>query len=135
MGARLKYAKVIDRQLFYERGGKLHPGLESEVVVADEPGNAAAFLILRGWGDDRGSFTESWGVETPGGTVLYESVPREIHLATAEHVEKLEDEVSDLFIEYAADDYDVVFRLDGREVGRAKFGIRVDAAAEEELSG
>lgn len=125
MGARLKYAKVIDRQLFYDRGGRVHPGLENEILVPDEPGVAAAFLVLRGWSDDHGTCTETWKLVTPGGTAVYESTPREIHLATNGHIEKLEDEVADLKVEYATDDYEVVFSLDGREVARAIVPVRV----------
>src|SRR5919202_2856734 len=109
MGARLNYAKVIDRNEFDARGGKVHPGLPNFVVVRDEPGRAGAFLVLRGWVDDHGTFTEQWRLESPGGMSIYESVPREIHLPTPEHVERLEDEVSDLELEYTADDYNVVF--------------------------
>ncbi len=125
MGARLKYAKVIDRQLFYDKGGRVHPGLDNEILLPEEPGIAAAFLVLRGWGDDHGTCTEIWRLKTPGGTTLYESIPREIHLATPEHVEKLEDEVADLKVIYATDDYEVVFSLDGREVARATVPMRV----------
>jgi hypothetical protein len=123
MGARLRYAKVIDRELFYIRGARLHPGLHNHVVVPDEPGVVAAFLVLRAWGDDKGTFTEQWRIETPGGTAIYESAPRELHIANNEHVEKLEDEVADLRVEYAADDYRVVFVLDDREVARVGFPV------------
>ena len=125
MGARLKYAKVIDRQLYFEKGGRVQPGLENQILLPEEPGVAAAFLVLRGWSDDHGTCTESWKLVTPGGTALYESTSREIHLATKEHIEKLEDEVADLKVEYATDDYEVVFSLDGREVARATVPVRV----------
>ena len=131
MGARLHFAKVIDRQLFYDRGGRIHPALENEVVVAEEPGQAAAFLVVRGWGDDHGTFTEQWRVETPGGSTLYESAPRELHLATKTHVERLEDEIADLKFEYAADDYSVVFTLDDREVARVGFPVVAQERTEE----
>ena len=131
MGARLHYAKVIDRQLFYERGARVHPALENEVLVAEEPGQAMAFLVIRGWGDDHGTFTEQWKIETPGGSVIYESAPRELHLATTTHVERLEDEVADLKFEYASDDYRVVFRLDEREVARVTFPVNGRERAEE----
>ena len=124
MGARLQYAKVIDRALYYARGGRVHPKLESEVVLQDEPGVAGAFLVLRAWTGDHGSFTERWSIRSPGGATVYESVPREIHLATETHVEKLEDEVADLELDYAADDYNAVFHLDDREVARATFAVR-----------
>jgi hypothetical protein len=124
MGARLQYAKVIDRELFYVRGARIHPGLESRVVLLDEPGRAAAFLVMRGWSDDHGTFTEQWRIESPGGTSLYESAPREIHIATTRHVEKLEDEVADLEFQFAADDYTVVFSLDERVVARVTFPVQ-----------
>jgi hypothetical protein len=125
MGARLRWAKVVDREHFYIKGGKLHPGLDSKVVVDDEPGTAAAFMVLRAWSDGHGTFTEQWRIESPGGTNLYESTPRELHIASQSHVERLEDEVSDLNIEYAGDNYRVVFTLDDREVARVGFPVRV----------
>lgn len=132
MGARLNYAKVIDNNEFYARGCKLHPGLPNLVLVREEPGATAAFLVLRGWVEDRGTFTEQWRIESPGGRSIYESVPREIHLPTREHVERLEDEVSDLEIEYTADDYNVVFSLDDMEVARVEFPIRAEERPDEE---
>ncbi len=126
MGARLQFAKVIDRQVFYNKGARVHPGLENEVIINDEPGKAGAFLVLRGWGDDHGSFTEQWRIQEPEGRTLYESTPREIHVATEGHVENLEDEVADLEFDFAADGYNVIFLLDEREVARATFEVRVD---------
>lgn len=128
MGARLRFAKVIDRQVFYEKGGRVHPGLDNEVVIHEEPGTAGAFLVLRGWGDDHGSFTEQWRIQEPEGRTIYESTPREIHVATEGHVENLEDEVADLEFDFAGDGYTVVFLLDEREVGRARFEVKVDGA-------
>jgi hypothetical protein len=123
LGARLQYAKVVDREVFFTRGGKIHPGLENKVVLNDEPGQAGAFLVLRAWTDDHGTFTEQWRIESPGGKVVYESLPRELHLATTGHVEKLEDEVADLDFEYGADDYNVVFVLDDSVVARVRFPV------------
>ena len=123
MGARLIYAKVIDRETFYMKGAEVTPGLENDVVVRDEPGEAGAFLVMRAWGQDHGTFTERWRIESPGGTAVYESVPREVHLATETHIEKLQDEVANLKFEYAAD-YTVVFTLDENEVARAGFTVR-----------
>ena len=128
MGARLVYAKVIDRKLFYVRGGKLNPGLENEVLVNEEPGVAGAFLVLRGWSDDHGAMTEQWRIEGPGGLRIYESIPRELHLPTEQHIERLEDEVVDLKIDVASDDYHVVFFLDDEEVARTRFTVRVEDA-------
>jgi hypothetical protein len=129
MGARLQYAKVIDRQRFYDLGGRVHPKLESKVLLKSEPGRAGAFLVLRGWTDDHGSFTEQWAIESPAGMTVYRSTPREIHLATTSHLESLEDEVADLELEFAADDYNVVFHLDEREVARARFAVTTSAEA------
>jgi hypothetical protein len=126
VGARLQYAKVIDRQLFYARGARVHPKLENEVLLQSEPGRAGAFLVLRGWTDDHGTFTEQWSIKSPGGATIYASVPREIHLATASHVEKLEDEVADLELDFSAEDYNVVFHLDDREVARVTFPVVAD---------
>lgn len=123
MGARLHYAKVIDRERFMILGGRVHPGLDNEVQLLDEPGKAAAFLILRAWGDDHGSFTEQWRIESPGGSVLYASTPRELHMPTVQHVEKLEDEVADLEFQFAGDDYTVAFVLDDRVVARVSFPV------------
>lgn len=125
MGARLQYAKVIDRELFYVRGGKVHPGLDSEILLKDEPGPSLAFLVLRGWTEDHGTFTEQWKIEGTGGGIIYESLPRELHLATPTHIEKLQDEVVDLEFQYSSDDYACVFVLDGREVARSRFSVRV----------
>jgi hypothetical protein len=123
MGVRLQYAKVIDRQKFIIKGGRVHPGLDNEVVVNGEPGTAGAFLVMRAWSDGHGTFTEQWHIESPGGTRIYQSTPREIHIATEAHTERLEDEVADLEVEYTSDEYCVVFRLDGREVARVEFPV------------
>lgn len=125
MGARLQYAKVIDRELFMNRGAKLHPHLENQVFLHDEPGRAGVFLVMRGWTDDHGTFTEQWRLEGPGGGVIYESLPRELHIATRAHVERLEDEVADLDFQYSADDYTVVFTLDDHVVARVSFPVTV----------
>jgi hypothetical protein len=125
MGARLHWAKVIDREMFVKDGGRVHPSLENRVVLIDAPGQARPFLVLRAWGNDHGTFTEQWRIVGSGGGTVYESLPREIHLATEEHVERLEDELGDLEFEYAADDYNVVLLLDDREVARVTFPVVV----------
>lgn len=122
MGARLVYAKVIDREVFVMKGGEIHPSLESQVLLREEPGEAGAFLVLRAWTGDHGSFTEQWRIEGPGGITIYESVPREVHSPTEEHIERLEDEVIDLKFDYSAD-YTLVFCLDEIEVARADFPV------------
>jgi hypothetical protein len=125
MSARLVYAKVVDREIYMARGGKVSPHLSNEVVLHEDPGAAGAFLVLRAWTDHHGTFTESWRIEGSGGGVVYESVPRELHLATEAHTEHLEDEVADLEFQYAADDYNVVFFLDDREVARVTVPVRI----------
>ena len=124
MSARLQYAKVIDRELFYSRGGRIHPGLVNEVVIKDGEIVAGAFLVLRAWTGDHGSFTEQWRIEGPGNALMYESLPREMHLAAPSHVEKLEDEIADLAIEQQGLSYQAVFLLDDEEVARTRFSIR-----------
>jgi hypothetical protein len=127
MGARLVYAKVIDRERFFiKEQGRVHPTMENMVFVREEPGVAGAFLVLRGWGNDHGTFTEQWALRGPGGMTVYESLPRELHLPTKSHVERLEDEVSDLDLDSAADDYHVVFTLDEEEVARIRFSVRTN---------
>lgn len=127
MGAKLSYAKVVDREIFFKRGGRIQPGMSNLVVLEEEPGRAGAFLVLRGWHDDHGTFTEQWRIEGPGGGLVYESLPREVHLATKTHVEKLEDEVADLDFQYSSDDYRIVFLLDEHEVARMNFKVGVPA--------
>ncbi len=129
MGARLQYAKVIDRELFFKQGAKVHPGLENEVLLVNDDGEAGAFLVLRAWTEDRGTHTEQWRIEAPGGLVVYESLPRELHIATNTHVEKLEDEVADLEFDFESDDYSAVFMLDEIEVARVRFSVRPNSAA------
>ena len=124
MGARLVYAKVIDREVFFvKEQGKVHPGMENQVVLKDEPGVAGAFLVLRGWGEDHGTFTEQWSLKGPGGQTLYESLPRELHLPSKSHVERLEDEIADLDLDTGGNDYHVVFTLDEEEVARVRFEV------------
>jgi hypothetical protein len=130
MGARLSYAKVIDSNDFLVRGSKLHPGLSNLVTVRREPGVAGPFRVMRAWFKGHGTFTEQWRIKDPGGLSIYESVPREVHLPTREHTERLEDEVSDLQIEYAADGYEVVFSLDEEEVARVHFPVRAQGNPE-----
>ena len=123
MGARLVYAKVIDKQLYIQRGGEPSPGLENDVVVEDEPGVVGDFHVLRAWTDDEGGVTEHWTLESPGGLVIYEAAPRELHFPTRTHVEHVDDQIADLKIDYAGD-YTVVFYLDEHEVARTTFTIR-----------
>jgi hypothetical protein len=133
LGARLQYAKVIDRELYYSKGGRVHPGLENKVWLHDEPGIANAFLVLRAWTNDHGTVTERWRIESPGGRVVFESTPHEVRMPTYHHVEKLETEVSDLKLDFASDEYEIVFFLDEHEVARVTFPINPPDEEEGEL--
>ena len=125
MKASLRYSKVIDRASFITRGGKVHPGLPNGVLLKDEPGPSLAFMVLRAWSDHHGTFTEQWRIEGSGGGLVYESVPRELHIATESHVEHLEDEIVDLEFQYSADDYSVVFTLDEQDIVRMTFPVKL----------
>ena len=61
-----------------------------------------------------------------------QSAPRELHMATKQHVEKLEDEVVDLEFQFAADDYLLVFTIDDMEVARVQFPVVFDGLAHEQ---
>ncbi|MDQ3661303.1 MAG: hypothetical protein M3454_09645 [Actinomycetota bacterium] len=125
MSARLQYAKVLDQYFFYREGGRVHPGLPNKVIVPHNGGPAAAFLVLRAWSDDHGTFTEQWRIEGFDGSRVYQSVPREIHMPTRSHTERLQDEVSDLVLQAAEGVYRAVFSLDDEEVGRVEFPIQL----------
>jgi hypothetical protein len=126
VGARLQYAKVLDQYYFYREGGRVHPGLPNKVVVPHHGGPAAAFLVLRAWSDDHGTFTEQWRIEAPDGSIVYQSVPREIHMPTRGHTERLRDEVTDLDLGAADGTYRAVFSLDDYIVARVDFGVQRD---------
>ena len=126
MGVRLKYAKVVDRELFLSQGGSINPGLDNRVqLLGEAPAKAGVFEIHRNWYDLSGSFTESWRVIDPHGRTLYSGLDREV--IDANH--DLVDEVVDLEFEYADDGYAVVFEVDEREVARVSFSV-VDQAGE-----
>ena len=126
MGARLQYAKVLDQYFFYREGGRVHPGLPNRVVIPHNGGPAAAFLVLRAWSDDHGTFTEQWRIEGPDGSIVYRSVPREIHMPTRGHTERLRDEITDLDLDGVDGIYRAVFTLDDYEVARVDFPVRLD---------
>ena len=120
MGARLKYAKVVDRDLFLRTGGEVKPGTDNRVEVhGDAPAKAAAFTIRREWYDVDGAFTESWSLQDPHGRTVYEGLDREVVGGN----EELVDEIDDLVFEYADSGYQLVLAVDGREVARADFDV------------
>ena len=120
MGVRLKYAKVVDRELFLAQGGNINPGLDNRVqLLGEAPAKAGVFEIHRNWYDLSGAFTESWRIIDPHGRTLYTGLDREV--IDANH--DLVDEVVDLEFEYADDDYAVVFNVDEREVARVAFTV------------
>ncbi|HYI44820.1 MAG TPA: hypothetical protein VE174_05070 [Actinomycetota bacterium] len=126
MNVRLAYGKIIDRQVFYEKGGNLHPKLDNIVLLQAEPGIAGAFLIFRGWADDHGSFTEQFKIKEPEGRTIYTSSPREVHIVSATHTERLEDEVADLEFEFAGEGYLLILYADGREIATINFDVKVE---------
>lgn len=123
MGARLRYAKVVDRDAFLRSGGTVRPGLDSQVrLPADtEPVHAAPFLVLRAWEDADGAFTETWRILDPHGRTVRAPVEREVLATQGE----LADEVADQLFEYADDGYQLVLEVDGAEVARADFPVVV----------
>ena len=120
MGVRLKYAKVVDRELLLRTGGSISPGLDNRVkLLAEPPARAAVFEIHRNWSDMSGGFTESWRIVDPHGRTLYTGLDREV----IDGNQDLVDEVADLEFEYADTGYAVVFHVDEREVARASFEV------------
>jgi hypothetical protein len=134
VGARLQYAKVLDQYFFYREGGRVHPGLPNKVVIPHNGGPAAAFLVLRAWSDDHGTFTEQWRIEGPDGSIVYRSVPREIHMPTRGHTERLRDEITDLDLDGVDGIYRAVFTLDDYEVARVDFPVQLDGDPPDQLS-
>ena len=127
MGVRLKYAKVVDRELLLRTGGSISPGLDNRVqLLSEAPAKAAVFEVHRNWYDMSGAFTESWRIVDPHGRTIYEGLDREV----LDGNQDLVDEVADLEFEYADDGYAVVFSVDEREVARASFTV-LDAVADE----
>ena len=130
MGARLKYAKVIDKELFMRTGSAIKPSLENRVqLLGEAPAKARAFEVHRNWYDFNGSFTETWRIQDPHGRTLYEGLEREVVDDNMDIV----DEVVDVEFDYADTGYQLVLEVDGREVARADFevsdGERADGEA------
>lgn len=129
MGVRLKYAKVVDRELFLSQGGTINPGLDNRVqLLGEAPAKAGVFEIHRNWYDMSGAFTESWRIIDSHGRTLYTGLDREV--IDSNH--DLVDEVVDLEFEYTDDNYAVVFDVDEREVARVAFSV-VDLAGEPDV--
>ena len=128
MGARLKFAKVVDRDLFLRTGAQVTPGLDNRVELSSEaPAKAAGFMVRREWYDVEGAFTESWSIQDPHGRTIYQGLDREIIGGNTEQV----DELDDVLFEYADSGYQLVLSVDGREVARVDFDV-VEAPAEED---
>lgn len=124
MGATLRYAKVVDADRYQRQGGVTRPGTESTIRLAQSgPAPALPFLVLRAWDDiDAGGVAEQWTLRSPHGRTLYESASRTVLADQGE----IADEVDDLEIEYADDDYTLVLSIDGREVARVDVPVEVD---------
>ena len=120
MGARLKFAKVVDRDLFLRTGAEVTPGLANRVeLLGKAPTKAAGFMVRREWYDVEGAFTESWTLRDPHGRTVYQGLDREIIGGNTEQV----DELDDVLFEYADSGYQLVLEVDGREVARADFDV------------
>ena len=131
MGARLKFAKVVDRDLFLRSGAEVTPGLDNRVeLLSEAPAKAAGFMIRREWYDVDGAFTESWSLRDPHGRTLYQGLDREVIGRNQELV----DEIDDLVIDYADSGYQLVLEVDGREVARADFEVVEHPDDQRELS-
>lgn len=128
MGARLKFAKVVDRDLFLRTGAEVTPGTENRVqLLSEAPAKAGSFMVRREWYDVDGAFTESWGIRDPHGRTLYQGLDREVVGGNQELV----DEIDDLLFEYADNGYQLVLSVDDREVARVDFDV-VDASTDDE---
>ena len=126
MGARLKFAKVVDRDLFLRTGAQVTPGLDNRVeLVGTPPTKAAGFMVRREWYDVDGAFTESWSLQDPHGRTIYSGLDREVIGGN----EELVDELDDVMFEYADSGYQLVLSVDEREVARADFEV-VEPVAE-----
>lgn len=131
MGARLKFAKVVDRERFLRTGGEVRPGMENRVeLLAAAPAKSAGFAVRREWYDVEGAFTESWAIQDPHGRTVHEGLDREIVGGNQEIV----DEVDDLLFEYADSRYQLVLSVDGREVARVDFDVVEVDVEDEELT-
>jgi hypothetical protein len=121
MGVTLRYAKVVDRNLFLRTGGIVRPKLDNEVwLLEDEvPAQAAPFLILRAWDDVDGAFTETWRLVDPHGRTVRPPTTREVLPGQSE----ISDEIAGQQFEYADDGYQLVLQVEDREVARASFTV------------
>lgn len=131
MGARLKYAKVVDDDLFLRTGGQVTPGLANRVeLTGPAPARAADFAVRRAWYDVDGAFTESWRIVDPHGRTVHVGLDREVVGGN----DDLADVLDDVLFEYADAGYQLVLSVDGREVARADFDVvEPSPPAEEEL--
>ena len=130
MGATLRYAKVVDRDTFQRNGGQLRPGLDSVVLLpAEAPVTAQPFYVLRAW-DYADAFTERWRIVDPHGRTVHDGPTREV---LAEHGD-LVDEIEDASFEYDDDGYQLILEIEGREVARVDFPVRVGHALGEDVT-
>ena len=131
MGARLKFAKVVDRDLFLRTGAEVTPGLDNRVeLIGEAPTKAAVFTVRREWYDVDGAFTESWSIQDPHGQTIYEGLDREVIGGNTELV----DEIDNLLFEYADNGYQLILGVDGREVARVDFDVVEVQITDEELT-
>jgi hypothetical protein len=131
VGARLKFAKVVDRDLFLRTGSEVRPGLDNRVqLLGPAPAKSAGFAVRREWYDVDGAFTESWSIQDPHGRTVYTGLDREVVGGNSELV----DEIDDLLFEYADNGYQLVLSVDDREVARVDFDVVEVEEPDQELT-
>jgi len=127
----LKFAKVVDRDLFLRAGAEVTPGLDNRVeLVGEAPTKAAGFMVRREWYDVDGAFTESWAIRDPHGRTVDQGLDREVVGGNQELV----DELDDVLFEYADSGYQLVLDVDGREVARVDFDVVEMQVEDEDLT-
>lgn len=130
MGARLRYAKVVDREQLSRSGGVLRPGMDNEVRLDGEaPTAAAPFVVMRAWDHVDGAFTETWRIEDPYGRTVHDPMTHEV----VPPVVELADEIVECEFEYADRGYQLVLEIDGREVARANFVVTENSNQDEAI--
>lgn len=124
MGATLRYAKVIDADLYQRQGGVTKPGTGSRLRLPGAgPATVLPFLVLRAWDDiDSGGVGERWRIDGPHGRTVYTAPTRTVLADQGEIV----DEIDDLDVEFGGDDYTLVLFIDDREVARVDVPVEVD---------
>lgn len=105
--ARLRYAIAIDATLY--RDGSADPVVH---VYGSRQGNAAPFLVRRGWSGPQGAYVEQFRiVRSDTRITAYKSEPRIIELSGEYYSNDIEDRVEGVQLDIG--DYELVFTVDG----------------------